>query len=311
MQTERDGAAMSSQPILRVEGVSRRFRSTQALDGLTLEIPRGQIVGLLGRNGAGKSTLLRIVGGMLKPNSGAVTLDGEAVYDHARTLGKLCMIGDTPDFGDLGKPSELFYVCRGLFPAWDEEYAQALLKRFELPLAKRKMRTFSRGMQTALMLTVGLASGAELTVFDEPSLGLDAVMRERFYDLLLEQKQRSPGRTFVLSTHLIDEVARLLDFAVLVDVGKLLCAGTVEAIQRGYLSVSGDAAAVTALTQGMTILKTEEIAGTMVSHVKLSTPDDITRFQADGRVRTAPVSLQRLFVFLTEEKEDERNATNA
>ena len=83
MQTERDGVAMSSQPILRVEGVSRRFRSTQALDGLTLEIPRGQIVGLLGRNGAGKSTLLRIVGGMLKPNSGAVTLDGEAVYADA------------------------------------------------------------------------------------------------------------------------------------------------------------------------------------------------------------------------------------
>ena len=311
MQMNADTAALGSQSILRVDAVSRRFRSTQALDGLTLSIPKGQIVGLLGRNGAGKSTLLRIVGGMIRPNSGEVSVDGDAVYDRARALGKLCMIGDTPDFGYLGKPNELFYVCRGLFPAWDEAYALALLKRFELPLAKRKMRTFSRGMQTALMLAVGLASGAELTVFDEPSLGLDAVMRERFYDLLMEEKQRSPGRTFILSTHLIDEVARVLDYAVLVDVGKLLCAGTVEELQRGYLSVSGDAEAVMALTQGMTVLKTEELAGTMVRHIKLGDATDAARITADGRVRTAPVSLQRLFVFLTEEKEAERNATNA
>ena len=310
MQMNADTAALDSQSILRVDAVSRRFRSTQALDGLTLSIPKGQIVGLLGRNGAGKSTLLRIVGGMIRPNSGEVSVDGDAVYDRARALGKLCMIGDTPDFGRLGRIGELFSVCEGLFPHWDAAYAQALTERFELPL-NRRVKTFSRGMQTALTLCIGLASGAELTVFDEPSLGLDAVMRERFYDLLMEEKQRSPGRTFILSTHLIDEVARVLDYAVLVDVGKLLCAGTVEELQRGYLSVSGDAEAVMALTQGMTVLKTEELAGTMVRHIKLGDATDAARITADGRVRTAPVSLQRLFVFLTEEKEAERNATNA
>lgn len=296
--------------LLRVENVSRRFRSTIALRDLSLSIPRGQIVGLLGRNGAGKSTLLRIAGGMLQPNAGSVTLDGEAVFDRARALGKLCMIGDTPDYGALSKIDDLLYVCRGLFPHWDEAYARELIARFELPLKKR-MKTFSRGMQTALMLAIGLASGAELTVFDEPSLGLDAVMRERFYDLLVADRQRCPGRTFLLSTHLIDEVARVLDFAILIDAGHELCSGTVAELQQGYLSLSGEPAVVRALTEDLVVLKEEELAGTLVRYVKLRSADDQAAFEADARIRTAPISLQRLFVFLTEEEEAERHANNA
>jgi ABC-2 type transport system ATP-binding protein len=148
-------------------------------------------------------------------------------------------------------------------------------------------------------------------VFDEPSLGLDAVMRERFYDLLVEEKRRNPQRTFLVSTHLIDEVARVLDYAVLIDAGRLLCAGTVEELQHGYLSVSGAPDVVRELTVGMLLLKEEEMGGSMVRHVKLNAPEDQARIEADTRVRTAPVGLQRLFVFLTEEKEAERHAANA
>lgn len=310
MQTNGQTAAQGVPPLLQVEGVSRRFRTTKALDALSLTLPAGEIVGLLGRNGAGKSTLLRIVGGQLRPNAGTVAVDGEAVFDHARALGKLCMIGDTPDFGRLNRIGDLFFVCRGLFPAWDEAYARELVERFALPLDKR-MKTFSRGMQTGLMLSVGLASGAALTVYDEPSLGLDAVMRERFYDLLLEEKHRHPQRTFLLSTHLIDEVARVLDSAVLIDAGRLLCAGTVAQLQEGYLSVSGAPEAVRELTDGLSLLKEEELAGSLVRHVQLKTPDDATRIAADPRVRTAPVGLQRLFVFLTEEEEAQRHANHA
>ncbi len=310
MQANTVAAAPSEgEAILRVNGVSRRFRSTQALDDLSLTAPKGKIVGLLGRNGAGKSTLLRIAGGMLKPNAGDVTIAGEKVYDNARALGKLCIIGDTPDFGWLTKIGDLFFVCRGLFPHWDEKYARELTERFELPMNKR-MKTFSRGMQTGLMLCVGLASGAELTVFDEPSLGLDAVLRERFYDLLQADRQRNAERTFLVSTHLIDEVARTLDFAVMIDVGRLLCTGTVEELQKGYLSVSGAPEAVKELTNGLTILKEEETAGSLVRHVKLNHPDEQAVIEADTRVRTAPMGLQRLFVFLTEEKEAQRHAAN-
>ena len=291
--------------MLTASGVSRSFGKTRALKQFSVSLPKGQIIGLLGRNGAGKSTLLRIVGGMLKPNGGSVRIDNRTVWDNAKALGQLCIIGDTPDFGKLRKIKDLFFVCAGLFPNWDDALAHALVKRFDLP-ETRRIKTFSRGMQTSLMLVVGLASRAPFTIIDEPSLGLDAVMRERFYDLLLEQKKADAGRTFLISTHLIDEVARALDYAVMIDDGNLLCEGTVEELQEGTLSISGDADVVAELTDGVKLLKEEELAGMLVRHVQLD-QETMARIQMDKRVRTAPIGLQRLFVFLTEEKEAERN----
>ena len=295
--------------IWRSREVTRRFGKATALDGLSIDVPAGQIVGLLGRNGAGKSTLLRIVSGQLRPNAGDTTIADQPVFDNARALGELCMIGDTPDFGQMGKIKDFLWVCAGLFPHWDGDYARKLIDMFELPMSKR-IKSFSRGMQTSLMLTVGLASGARLTVFDEPSLGLDAVMRERFYDQLLVEKQKSPERTFVLSTHLIEEVARVLDSAVLIDAGRLLRTGTIAELTEGFLSVSGPDDAVRELTDGMECLKEEALAGTTVRHIKLNAPADKPRIEADTRVRTAPVGLQRLFVFLTEQEEADRHAND-
>ncbi|MDD3335622.1 MAG: ABC transporter ATP-binding protein [Eubacteriales bacterium] len=297
-------------PALRVKAITRRFGNTKALDELSFDVAPGQIVGLLGRNGAGKSTLLRIISGQLKPNSGEAELFGHPVFDNVSALSGLCMIGDTPDFGKLSRIGELFTVCGGLFPTWDQAYALRLVERFELPM-KKPLKGFSRGMQTALLLSVGLASGAALTVFDEPSLGLDAVMRERFYDQLLEERSKDSGRTFILSTHLIDEVARALDSAVLIDAGHLLCQGTVQELTSLYLSVSGPGDAVREVSSGFTVLKEEEMAGSLVRHLRLNTQADKERIQSDGRVQCAALNLQRLFVFLTEEKEADRHAANA
>ena len=188
-------------PALRVRGLTRRFGRALALDGLDFSVAAGQVVGLLGRNGAGKSTLLRIVSGQLRQTGGEAELMGAPVG--METLGRLCLIGDTPDFGGLINAAEFLAVCRCLFPSWQEEQAGRLMTLFGLPL-KKPLKGYSRGMQTALLLCAGLASGAELTIFDEPSLGLDAVMRERFYDEVVAAHRREPERTFLISTHLID-----------------------------------------------------------------------------------------------------------
>ena len=296
-------------PCIQIEELSRRFGKTHALDQLTFEVSGGQIIGLLGRNGAGKSTLLRILSGQLAASSGSAKLFGEKTPSFS-ALGQLCMIGDSPDFGKLKNIKELFYVCQGLFPYWDAAYAAQLVSRFELPMKKR-LKGFSRGMETALLLTIGLASMARLTVFDEPSLGLDAVMRERFYDALLEEKHKHPQRTFWVSTHLIDEVCRALDYAVLIDAGKLLCQGSLSDLTGLYLSVSGTPEAVREATNGFALLKEEELAGSLVRHIKLETAADGEKIKAAPGVQSAPVSLQRLFVFLTEKEEEQRHAANA
>lgn len=286
-------------PALEVEALGHSFGKTRALDGLSFAVLPGQIVGLLGRNGAGKSTLLRIISGQLKAKEGDAWLFGQRIYNNTAALSSLCMIGDTPDFGKLKNLKQLLKVCDGLFPGWKRERALELIKLFELPV-KRPLKGFSRGMQTAAMLTVGLASGALLTVFDEPSLGLDAVMRERFYDLLLEEKQKDPNRTFILSTHLIDEVARTLDSAVMVDHGRLLCQAQLEEFGRIYMSVSGAPDAVRQETDGMSILKEETVAGSLVRHLRLNAVSEGEKLKTEGKVQVAPMSLQRLFVFLAQ-----------
>lgn len=291
-------------PAIRVRGLSRRFGRAMALDGLEFSAAAGQVIGLLGRNGAGKSTLLRILSGQLKPTSGEVELLGAPVG--AGNLGRLCLIGDTPDFGGLRNAREFLSVCGGLFPAWQMERAEHLMTLFGLPL-KKPVKDFSRGMQTALLLCAGLSSGAELTVFDEPSLGLDAVMRERFYDAVVQAHREEPERTFLLSTHLIDEVARTLDYAVMIDAGRLLAEGTAQELTKLYLCVSGAPEAVRAETEGLTVLKEEEVAGSLVRYLRLNAPQDAQRIREGGRVQAAPMGLQKLFVFLTGEKEAQRD----
>lgn len=288
-------------PVLQVKEISRRFGKTLALDALSFEVEGGQIVGLLGRNGAGKSTLLRIISGQLKAGGGEALLFGKPAGT-VDGLAELCLIGDSPDFGNLKNIGEFISVCAGLFPAWNNTYALQLVDRFELPM-KKKLKAFSRGMQTSLLLIAGLASGARLTVFDEPSLGLDAVMRERFYDQLVESRQRGDGRTYVLSTHLIDEVARTLDCAVLIDRGRLLAEGTLAELTRQYFSISGAPDAVREASAGAKVLKEEEVAGSLVRHFKLQDASQAEALEQGGRVQFARMNLQRLFVFLTEENE--------
>lgn len=291
-------------PAIRVRGLARCFGRAMALDGLDFAVSAGQVVGLLGRNGAGKSTLLRILSGQLRPTAGEAELLGAPVGP--ASLGRLCLIGDTPDFGGLRNGKEFLKVCSGLFPGWQQERAERLTTLFGLPLTK-PLKGYSRGMQTALLLCAGLSSGAELTVFDEPSLGLDAVMRERFYDAVVQAHREEPGRTFLLSTHLIDEVARTLDYAVMIDAGRLLAEGTAEELTKLYLCVSGAPEAVRGETEGLDVLKEEEVAGSLVRYLRLHTPQDAQRIREGGRVQVAPMGLQKLFVFLTGEKEAQRD----
>ena len=291
-------------PAIRVRGLARCFGRAMALDGLDFAVSAGQVVGLLGRNGAGKSTLLRILSGQLRPTAGEAELLGAPVGP--ASLGRLCLIGDTPDFGGLRNGKEFLKVCSGLFPGWQQERAERLTTLFGLPLTK-PLKGYSRGMQTALLLCAGLSSGAELTVFDEPSLGLDAVMRERFYDAVVQAHREEPGRTFLLSTHLIDEVARTLDYAVMIDAGRLLAEGAAEELTKLYLCVSGAPETVRAETEGLDVLKEEEVAGSLVRYLRLHTPQDAQRIREGGRVQVAPMGLQKLFVFLTGEKEAQRD----
>ncbi|MEG0766278.1 MAG: ABC transporter ATP-binding protein [Clostridia bacterium] len=284
---------MNETPIVAVSNLTRRFGKKEALAGLSFEITGGAIVGLLGRNGAGKSTLLRILTAQDLQTKGDVRLFGEKPFENARVLSQICLISDKPDYGNLRTISDVLSTYAQLQPRWDASYALQTLERFELTRGLR-LKGLSRGMQTALGLTCGMASRAPLTLFDEPSLGLDAVMRERFYDMVLEDYARVP-RTFLLSTHLIEEVTRVLQTVVMIDCGKLLLQGNAKALMAEAYTLAGENAQAVFAETGAQLLRTETLEGVLTLSCRGARPACLP-----AGVTCTPLSLQRLFVLLTD-----------
>jgi ABC-2 type transport system ATP-binding protein len=275
---------------LEALALTRRYGVKTALDAFSLLQPPAAIVGLLGRNGAGKSTLLRILTGQDLPTSGSARVLGGDPFDNPALLARVCLVPDKPDFGGLRTVRDVLATSAQLYPNWDGAFAQALLHRFDIA-GKKTLKSLSRGMQTSVNLVVGLASRAPLTMFDEPSLGLDAVMRERFYDILLEEKTRG-GRCFLVSTHLIEEVSRCLDCVILIENGRLLAQGTVAELTADAYSLTGPDPV---LPPSARVLRKETHGGFVVLYCQGARPEALPE-----NIVLAPISLQRLFVLLTD-----------
>lgn len=204
-------------PAVRARALTRRYRRGTALDAVDLDLAAGRIHGLVGRNGAGKTTLLSLIAGHLHPTSGTVEVFGQAPVDNPAVTRRTAFIRDRQRYAEDLRVEHVLRTAALVFPRWDEELARRLVEDFELdPHAKAKK--LSAGQRTSLGLVTGLASRAELTLLDEPYSGLDPVARALFYDRLLEDYAEHP-RTVVISTHLIDEVAHLLDEVIFLDRG--------------------------------------------------------------------------------------------
>ena len=182
-------------------------------------------------------------------------------------------------------------LASGLYPNWDTQYAERLLALFELD-KRKKYKQLSRGMESSLGLVIGLASRAELTIFDEPSLGLDAVVRERFYDAVIDDFAEHP-RTIIISTHLIDEVSRLFEDLIIIDGGRLLLqADAVELKEKAYY-ISGKEQAVRAAAAGTVVMSEESFGGTLILAVYAK-----NGLQQTDDVEIQQIPLQKLFVLL-------------
>ena len=244
---------------LRIDGVSRSFGKTKALDDVSFEVPEHQICGLLGRNGAGKTTMMSIVAGHDRPDAGDVRVFGSDPFEHAIAMGAVSFIRDNQRYPDDYYLKHVLRVGPLFHEHWSFEVAEEVVERFRLP-AKPAVKKYSRGQLSALGVLIGLASRAPLTVFDEPYLGLDATARQTFYDLLIREYSEHP-RTILMSTHLIDEMDNLLERVVVLDRGRVVRDETVEDAQRAAYLVSGPAAAVEKVVGGARVLRTHRVGG--------------------------------------------------
>ncbi|MFV2018042.1 ATP-binding cassette domain-containing protein [Micromonospora sp. LOL_023] len=274
-----------------------RYGDTVAVDSLDLTLAPGKIYGLLGRNGSGKTSLLAVLAAFRSATSGTVRVGGEDPFENAAIMSQIAFVRDKVDAQDSDKVSSILDLAATLRPNWDAGYAERLIERFDLPRRKR-LSALSRGMKSALSVTLGLAARAPLTIFDEAYLGLDAPSRYAFYDEVLNDYLAHP-RTIVLSTHLIEEVGSLFEEVVIVHRGRLVAHEESEALRTRGTAVTGPAAAVDAFVAGRTVLGSQQLGGTRSTTI-LGPLDDTDRAAARTTgLELGPVGLQDLFVHLT------------
>ncbi len=280
-------------PTISTTGLTRRYGDHLALSDVSVGIEEGKITGLLGRNGAGKSTFLRIITAQEFASAGTVRVFGENPVENERVLRRLVLVREDQQFPDF-RVRHALSAASWFYPNWDAELADTLLRDFDLPL-KRPIKKLSRGMRSALSITIGLAARAELTLLDEPYAGLDAVARHLFYDRLLDDYSAHP-RTVLLSTHLIDEVADLLEHVVMIDKGRVVLDAPADELRGSAATVSGPATAVESFVAGRRVLHRREI-GSRASVTIADALDAAAKARAQAlHLKLEPLSLQQLMV---------------
>ncbi|UXN31387.1 ABC transporter ATP-binding protein [Glutamicibacter sp. M10] len=303
---------MTRSTAIATRELSKTYKDVRALDNVTLDLEPNRIYGLLGRNGAGKTTLMSILTGQNYPDQGTAHIFGHEPFEHDLILSRICFIRESQKYPDDFKVHQAFKAAAMFFENWDEQLAQDLVEAFALP-TKRRIKKLSRGQLSAVGVIIGMASRAEITFFDEPYLGLDAVARQIFYDRLVEDFAEYP-RTIVLSSHLIDEVANLLEHVIVIDKGRIVVDSDAEELRGAAVTVTGDAKRVQEFIEAADVLHRDSLGALASVTIKAKLSADQREQAKLMGLDLSPVSLQQLVVrsaLSTNEGTDERTEARA
>lgn len=244
---------------IELRNITKTFGKTRALNQVSLTLEEGHIYGLLGNNGAGKTTLLSILTDRQRPDSGQVLINGLPVKNNDEALSRVFLVGEQNFFPDDMKGKKALETIPLFYPSFDKDYALGLAEQFGLPL-KKKLTALSTGYSSIFRLILGLSVNTPYVIFDEPVLGLDAQNRDLFYRLLVE-KFAEGGTTFIISTHLIDEVENLIEHTIILREGRILRDAPTEDLTDNAYSISGPAGLVDAYTADKTVLTSRSLGG--------------------------------------------------
>lgn len=280
-----------------VSNACKKYGDTIALDNISLTLEENKIYGLLGRNGAGKTTLLNVINNRIFLNEGTIFIDHKSLSANESSLGKIYFMTEQNLYPEAMKVKELFSWTEEFYPNFDRSYALELSKKFELNINK-KIKELSTGYSSICKIINTMASGAEILMFDEPVLGLDANHRELFYKELMESYIEKP-KTIIISTHLIEEVAQLLERVVIIKDGKLIVDKSVEELLKEAYCVSGLNKNIDAYIEDKQCISVDEMAA-FKSAVIIGENGDVEKKQQEKLgLEGSNVELQKLFIYLT------------
>lgn len=221
------------QSIVEVNNLSRSFNNKQALDDISFRIIAGQVYGLVGANGAGKTTLIKHLLGLLRAQSGSVQVFGfDPVLNPVGVLSRIGYLSEERELPEWMRISELMSYTQAFHPGWDSNYATELLETFNLDPAK-KIKELSKGMRAQAGLVAAVAHRPALLILDEPSSGLDAVVRRDILDAIV-RTVADDGRTVLFSSHLLEEVERMSDRILMVHQGQITLSARLDDARRSW-----------------------------------------------------------------------------
>lgn len=278
---------------IEVRNLTKNYGKTTALNNVSVTFKENCIYGLLGRNGAGKSTLLNIISGRTFADSGEVLIDGVNASGNDSALGKTHLMSEQLLYNPSLKVREMFKTAAFFYPDFDMEYAVKLCSEYELD-TNRKLSKLSTGYRTIAKAINALSCGAPIVFFDEPVLGLDANHRDLFYKHVVNRYSERPS-TFVISTHLIEETAGIIERAVIIKKGEVLFDKDTDEIRSMGYSVSGKAADVDEFAKGKELMGGDVLGGLKTVYIK----GQLNEAELSDGLTAEPMNLQNIFIHLT------------
>lgn len=277
-------------------GITKKYGKKEVLHKVDLELEPGKIYGLIGRNGAGKTTLLSIMSAQNPTTQGQVLLGETPVWENQEALKHIYFsreINPNSTVYSGLKVKEHLKIAAAYLPNWDQEMADRLVTLFHLD-KKKRISKLSKGMASMLTIVTALASKADFTFLDEPVSGLDVVAREQFYRLLVEEFTES-GRTFVVSTHIIEEASDVFEEVIFLHEGEILLKENTQELLEHCVYVSGKTETVEEAVKGKEIHARQVLGRSQGVMVRLKEEEQIL---PDGQITLQHMNLQKIFVSL-------------
>jgi len=283
---------------IEINSLNKRFGQTQALDNVNLRFGGQKIYGLFGNNGAGKTTLFNIITNRYFADSGEITLGGQPIPNNERALSQIYMLSEKNYYPEDMTAKDALHWAARFYPDFDKTFADNLADRFQLPL-KKKITALSTGYETIFKIVIALSTNAPFLLLDEPVLGLDAGHRDMFYKFLIERYSKNPC-TIVVSTHLITEVAGLIEHCVIIKNGKIIKDAPCEDLLNNGYSVSGSASLVDEyIRQGKDVIFSNNLGGLKTASINGIVPGANSR---PNGLEFGKLNLQEYFIHLMNDK---------
>ena len=272
--------------MIELKQVTKQYGQATVLKNITLTVDEPGIYCLLGRNGAGKTTLLKSIAGYKNITSGTIQVDGKPITTSTLDTGVSYIENFAKHFNLPVR--KLLRIASEVNPNYDYDFASEMMERFELD-GKKKFNHLSLGMKTMVSTIICLASNKEVILLDEPVLGFDAIMRVEFYDMLTESFQKHP-RIIIVSTHIIEEIAKTIQKLIIIDKGSVRFFDTLQSVETKAFRVSGLQKDVEPATRGLHVIGQDAVGGLVTSYIFDNPPEQAASLEIH------PLSLQDFFI---------------